>query len=458
MQSKIINLSILVMLIFSLALASCAPATPAPVEQAPATSAPAEEQPAAATEVPAVEMSTAEELSGTITVLTNRTDLVDTTFVDYAKKFNEVYPNIQVEFEAMTDYAGEIQIRMNTKDYGDVLLIPDSLPIDQLPDFFESLGTIEELDPKYNFVTEKSINDQVYGLPVTGNAQGIVYNKAVFEAAGITSMPTSPDEFLADMKLIKDNTDAVPVYTNYAAGWPLTQWENHRGTVSGDSDYSSKMAHMDAPFAKGTAHYTIYKLMYDLVNQNLTEADPTTTDWEASKQLMADGKIGCMFLGSWAIVQMQEKAADPSTIGYMPFPFNIDGQQYASAGGDYKIAVNKNSKNLDAAKAWLFWFLDDSNFAYDQGGIPPVKGAELPPQLSDFQSANVIFVSQNPAPAGEEGLLDKIDTQAEIGLWTDAWKQRIIDAGRGSTDETFDDIMNEFNQKWAAARVDLGVN
>ena len=62
--------------------------------------------------------------SGDITVLTNRTDLVDTTFADYKKTFEAKYPDVKVTFEAITDYDGEVKTRMNTDDYGDVLIIP----------------------------------------------------------------------------------------------------------------------------------------------------------------------------------------------------------------------------------------------------------------------------------------------------------------------------------------------
>ena len=89
-----------------------------------------------------------EEPSGTITVLTNRTDIVDTTLQDYVETFQETYPDIDVEFEAITDYEGEVRIRMNTPEYGDVLLIPNSVTPDQLPTFFEPLGTVEEMSQK----------------------------------------------------------------------------------------------------------------------------------------------------------------------------------------------------------------------------------------------------------------------------------------------------------------------
>lgn len=463
MKHKLFHPVVFAMLLLSMALAACAPAataTPAePVEPQPAeaTTAPVE----AATEAPATE-PTAEPveaaISGTITVLTNRTDIVDTVFVEYAKEFNKIYPDVTVEFEALRDYAGEVQIRMNTTDYGDVLLIPEAITLDKLADYFEPLGTVEDLDPKYNFVPAgKSYNGQVYGIAMTGNFQGIACNKNVFEAAGIAANPKTPEEFVAAMQSIKDKTDAIPLYTNYAAGWPMTQWEGQIQSVSGDPDYTSKMAHLDAPFAPGTPHYTTYKLLFDLVKNGLTEEDPTTTDWETSKQLIADGQVGCMVTGSWSIVQYQEKAQDPGDIIYIPFPSNINGQQYAAAGGDYNVAVNKNSKNKAAALAWLWWFLDKSNYAYDQGGIPPLKSAELPSTLDAFKAANVMFVANNPAPAGEESFWGNIDKEAEIGLWTEKVGQRIIDAARGASDETFDDIMNDLNAKWAAARAKLGI-
>jgi ABC-type glycerol-3-phosphate transport system substrate-binding protein len=66
-------------------------------------------------------------ITGEITVLTQRTDIVSTIFQDYKKTFEAKYPGTTVKFEAIKDYEGEVRIRMNTKDYGDVLLIPGSV-------------------------------------------------------------------------------------------------------------------------------------------------------------------------------------------------------------------------------------------------------------------------------------------------------------------------------------------
>lgn len=394
-----------------------------------------------------------EQLSGEITVLTNRTDIVDTTFQDYAEQFNEIYPDVEVKFEAITDYEGQVKIRMNTKDYGDVLLIPNDIAAPELGHFFEPLGTVDELSEKYLFTNEMAYEGNSYGIPVMVNAMGIVYNKKVFEEAGITELPDTTEGFLEAMQAIKDNTAATPYYTNYAAGWPLDQWENHRLSVAGEEDYVNiQLPHMDDPFSPGRPHYIIYKLMYDLANQGLIENDPLTTDWEQSKVLMAEGKVGAMVLGSWAIAQIQELADDPSDIGYMPFPSNVDGVVYAQSGGDYKMGINVNSENKEAARAWVDWFTNESNFALDHGAISPVKSDPFPETLSAFQELGVQLISEADPNVGEEGWLDMIDSEAEVGLWQPIFKQRIIEAGIGNRSESFDDIMADLNERWANAR------
>jgi hypothetical protein len=81
---------------------------------------------------------------------------------------------------------------MNTDEYGDVLLIPNSETPDQLPNFFEPLGTVDEMTQKYRFITEKAYQGTAYGLALGGNASGFVYNKKVWAEAGITDPPTTP--------------------------------------------------------------------------------------------------------------------------------------------------------------------------------------------------------------------------------------------------------------------------
>ena len=396
------------------------------------------------------------KIGGEITVLTQRTDIVNTVFQDYKKKFEAKYPGTSVKFEAITDYEGEVRVRMNTKEYGDDLLIPNSVSTDQLANFFEPLGTVDELKDKYRFVrTEQTFDGKVYGLAITGNAQGYVFNKKVWTQAGITEPPKTPEEFLAALKAIKDKTGVIPLYTNYKDGWPLGQWEGARGVISGDPDAATKLAEDDAPWAAGKEHYVIDSLLYDAVKGGYTEPDPTTTNWEQSKGLLGTGKIATMMLGSWSIVQMQQAATNKDDIGYWPFPSQTGGKFHSVIGGDYKNGINRNSKNKATARAWIDWFTDESNYATDQGGVSPLKSAALPTTLDGLTAAKAELIELNPAPKGKEGLADKIGNAAEIALYDGKYRQAIVDAARGAKKDSKDQLFADLNKKWAATRAKL---
>jgi raffinose/stachyose/melibiose transport system substrate-binding protein len=396
------------------------------------------------------------KISGTITVLTQRTDLVDNVFQDYKKAFEKKYPDVTVKFEAITDYEGELAVRMNTDDYGDVLLIPNSVTKDKLANFFEPLGTVAELKKKYLFVDEQAYKGKGYGIAITGNAQGYVYNKKVWAAAGVTDAPKTPDEFITDLKAIKSKTDAIPLYTNYKDGWPMSQWEGNTGFTGPDA--VNHLTEIDAPWAPGQEHFIIDSLLYDSVHDGLTEPDPTTTNWENSKTLIGTGKVATMVLGSWAIVQMQQAAtaagASADDIGYWPFPSQVDGKFHSTVGGDYKNAINIHSKHKAAARAWIDWFANDSGYATDQGGISPVVGGALPATLAGFKPLGVELVQLTPAPAGKESLESTIYNGAEIDLWGNVYRQKLVDIARGAAPGDKDSYFADLNAKWKAARAE----
>lgn len=393
-----------------------------------------------------------EDIEGDITVITQRTDIVDTVFQNYAKEFQEIYPNVTVNFEALTDYGGEIMPRMNTQEYGDVLLVPVQVPVENIPDYFEPLGSLADMEEEYRGVEERAVNGTVYGIPIAVTYTGVVYNKAVFEEAGIDELPVTSEEFIEAMQKVKDNTDAIPLYTNYAAGWPLTQWQGALSTVAGDmAYYNQEMPHELDPFDPGKPHYELYKVMYDVAEKGLIERDPLTTDWEASKVMLNNGEVSAMVLGSWALEQVEEAGENGEDISIMPFPTNAEDVVFP-LGADLNIGVNKNTDHKDAALAWVDWFINDSNYAIEEaGGISAAYDVDLPEDLAEHEEKGIEFLLQEPAKEGEEGLLDEIDKESEVGLWLEDRKKILIEAAIGNRDTSFDELMQQWNEDWNAA-------
>lgn len=231
------------------------------------------------------------DIKATIKVLTHRTDIVDTVFADYVKRFQEMYPGINIEYEAVTDYFEDITTRLTTDNWGDICMIPTTVDKDELPNLFVNFGDKPTLDKNYVMLNNFAYQDKVYGIPSTGNAQGIVYNKKVFEKAGITEIPKTPDDFLAALQKIKDNTDAIPMYSNFAANWTMTAWDAYiGGSATGDPDFMNNgLVHGKNPFSKRddmTGPYAVYYVLYEATARGLIEDDPTTTDWEGCKGMI----------------------------------------------------------------------------------------------------------------------------------------------------------------------------
>lgn len=403
-----------------------------------------------------------QDIKADIKILTNRTDIVDTTYAQYAESFHELYPNITVTYEAVTDYEESVTLRLTTGDWGDICFIPTSCAKADLSKYFIPLGDFSTLDSIYNFASDKAFDGKVYGIANGGNADGIAYNKKVWEEAGITEVPTTPDEFLEDLQKIKDNTDAIPLYTNFAAGWTMGAWDAYiGGCATGDPDFMNYgITHGENPFADNgeeTGPFAVYNILYQAVSQGLIEDDPTTTDWEGCKGMINNGEIGCMVLGSWAVVQMQEAGDNADDIGYMPFPITVDGQQYASAGPDYCYGINVHSdyENQLASLIYVKWLTEESGFSYDQGGIPICVGDEYPEVLSAFDGVELVV--DNPAPEGEEDLFGEINTESEVALNNDNTHVQDILEHALTGDMTMEEIAAEWNDVWTAAQEEYGI-
>lgn len=400
------------------------------------------------------------DLSVTISLFNHRTDLESedyngTTWKEYIAAFNEMYPNITIELTTDTNYADDALTHLQSGDYETIMMIPQVDKAD-LSSYFLSYGDLETMKGQINYASTWEYGGEVYGVPSTATTQGIVYNKKVFEEAGVTELPKTPEEFIDALQKIKDNTDATPLYTNYAAGWTMGAWDAYIGTnATGDNTYmNQKLVHTKDPFqdyGDDTHAYAVYKILYDVVANGLIEDDYSTTDWEGCKSAINNGEIGCMVLGSWAYPQMEAAGENGADIGYMPFPITIDGVQYAAAGADYSYGINVNATEEEQAAAMVFvkWMTEESGFSYNEDGLPIVAGSTETKLAFD----GVTILEDEPSVEGEEDFLNAMNSDSELNINAGGNEkiQKIIEHASNG-DMTFDEIMEEWNAAWSDAQ------
>ena len=406
------------------------------------------------------------DVTASIKFLTCRTDMCKPDYPGkaydkYIEDFNKMYPNIKVEVVGITDYASQTLLYLQgAGDWGDIMMIPQ-IDKKELHNYFVSYGKLDVMKEQIRFAEQWMYDNEVYGIACDGNAQGVLYNKKVFEKAGITTLPKTPDEFIDCLKKIKANTDAIPLYTNYAAGWTMGAWDAYLGgSATGDADYMNRiLPHEKDPFRNrgdNTHAYAVYKVLYDAVANGLIEDDYTTTDWEGCKGMINRGEIGTMVLGSWAFSQMQGAGPNPQDIGYMSFPISVNGKQSASAGPDYNYGINKKASidNQKAAMVFVKWLTEKSGYAFNEGCIPvAMSDNKFPAAYDSFNKEGVALVVDNAAVAGEEDLFGNLNSESELNINAggNLKVQQIIEHAANKTKD-FDAIMDEWNAAWATAQ------
>ena len=390
------------------------------------------------------------QVGGTLTVVTGRTD-AEELFAKIEADFIALYPEVtDIVWESSSDYDNYITTRMNTTDYGDVLIVPFSMSSDpsMYPNYFEPLGQVEELSKDYIDVTEADYEGVAYGLPAAINSLGIIYNTEVFEAAGITSFPTSTEEFLAACQKIKDNTDAIPFFTNYNKG--LGTWGGTLNSYGGEK-YKSAILEKGTAFEEGQPIREVMDLFYELTSNGYTEPDPVTVDFAQGKQMIADGKIAMMMKGSQDAKAIAELAGDNDKIKIAPLPVMFEGKTSIAFGAPEVVGINVNSKNKQTARAFLDFFISAaSGYADDLGGMSPVKADFTAEQEEMFANNNIVLTSGSDTPE-TEALYSSIANEVGVARLTEVLQQVINMGLYPDQYESYADYVSGLENKWTQA-------
>lgn len=402
--------------------------TEPPQSAAPATKAPPAEAP----------------IKGTITMATHRTDIVDTKFPEWAKKFQEKYPDVQVKFEAYADYAKDLKVRMASNDFADIALNPGIAKAD-LPQYFATLDDLG-LNDQILFKDLMTYNGKLYGI-TSGVVPFVVsYNKRVFEKAGITAVPKTWDEFLAACEKLK-NAGVLPIATNFKDAWPLQVWLFASGVFDNDPNFLNSWAKSNTPWKSDGSMGKSVALFKQLMDKGYVDKDLTSTNWMQTFPDMANGKIGMAWLGSYMVANyINIGKGKPEDFGIFTMPLDNSGTNSVVLSPDMTYVINKNSKNLPAAKAFLKFLLLESGYNDFAGLMSPIKGH--PNADKDLQ----VLLDTKPKMfelAGAEDDYTNIINKSQIDIWKMMQEYMLAKDPK--------DTMDKYNKKWADARSALGI-
>jgi raffinose/stachyose/melibiose transport system substrate-binding protein len=383
-----------------------------------------------------------QDIKGEVVFLTNRTDMIDKEYNDYEKRFEDKYPGVDLKFETLIDYDKDLKVRIASGDYPDVVFVP-SIPNSDLPNYFEPLDDIPFSSDIY-FKEMKATGGKMYGISSGGSTVGIVYNKKAFAQAGITEVPKTYDDFLAAAQKLKD-AGVVPLASNFKDKWPLSAWVYDVPTlVGGNANHQNERKDTDTPYTMDNAYGKSWSILKELNEKGFLEKDINSTNWEQSKIDVAQGKFAMYLLGNWVINQVIGAGAASEDVGFFPFPVDNSGEPKAPLNPDWFYAVNKNG-NVDAAKAFVQWMIEESGYDDFAGFIPTLKSKELSmPQLAEFNSYSPTYFEAVPTDDDAQAIQNKAQIEQETKV-----QDFVL-----SKDPAAE--LDKVNAAWAKAKKDLG--
>ncbi|WP_406718613.1 sugar ABC transporter substrate-binding protein [Streptomyces althioticus] len=195
-----------------------------------------------------------------------------------------------------------------------------------------------------------TVDGRIYGIPRTGYSMGLIYNRELFEKAGLDpdTPPATWDEVRTAAKRIAALGDGVVGYADYSAqnqgGWHFTAELYSQGgdVVSADG----KNATVDTP--EGRA---VLRTLHDMRWKDESMGSKQLLVINDAQQMMGSGKLGMYLAAPDNIpILVKEKGAEYENIAIAPMP----GGKATLVGGDgYMFSKKATPEQIRAGLKWL---------------------------------------------------------------------------------------------------------
>lgn len=394
----------------------------------------------------------ASDASGEIYMFISSPEYAD-AINELIEEYKNVAPNVTINYETtQNDYPTLLKAKLNSGEVPDIFSSTSGKEIDTYLEYSYDLSEepiMTTMDPAVAAAMSSTENGGTgcYGFAIKGNYFGVLYNKDIFEQAGIEKFP----ETITELKDAAEKISALgikPFTTGFAEWWVFKHtYQNFVNAAADGAGIST--AELVAKFENGEAkvkdYPELYENYFDFIDFVAANGDdkPLETDLAAEEAAFASGQAA-MTIGQGAWIEADCLAINPDLkIGFNGYPVTEDAAECkVVSGSDQALHVYKDSPNLQATLDFVNWWYTSD---YGKAWFNDVAGV-VPPIVSDAESEFEV-IKQGSALAAEKGA-----GALAICYSTDSWHQtcgQILQsyiAGSISKDEACAQI----EEQWAA--------
>ncbi|GHU25663.1 hypothetical protein FACS1894172_19440 [Spirochaetia bacterium] len=363
-------------------------------------------------------------------------------------EYKKIEPGVTINYETTQDqYPAMLKTKLNSGDVPDIFTSTAGAEIDSYREYSLNLDTQPLARAMIPAVADgfKSMTDNSgpYGFAIKGNFFGILYNKDIFERAGITEFPQTLDALESACQKI--SALGIKPFTSGFGEW----WVYKHTAMNFFATASDDPVALIRKFEQGQAKISDYPRLYndffrylDLVKR-YGDDKPLETTLDREIAAFANGQAA-MTNGQGAWIEEDSLKINPRLrIGFDGYPVsNNPADCKLVTGADQAMRVSNTSKHQAELLAFVnWWYTSDYGkgwFANVAKVVPPITAGTIP---------NLEVPKQGSALVAREGSLP-----LTIIYSTDAFHQafgELLQAYIGGT-ATKDQTCAAIERQWRA--------
>lgn len=322
------------------------------------------------------------------------TDKVKAMAADYMA----ANPNVAIDAQVTTDYETILKTRFASGNEPDIFMTKAFTDTADWSDRLADLSAepwMDKVSP--SAVPGMTVEGKKYGFPVAFEGYGFIYNKDMFEQAGIKNVPTT----LSELKAVNEKLKAAGK-ASYAEGykewWVLGQHLfNLPFAYEQDPEGMIEKINKGEKTVSEVANMNGFFDVLDMTADYGKGAESVGVSYDDQVSNFASGKTAMMQQGVWTIDSI--KKINPNiNIGMFAIPLtDTAAETRLPVGVPGYYVLNKNSKNLDAAKKFLTWLHENGQKYLVESFmlIPAFTDLKTTPELGPLAADLSKYVSEN---------------------------------------------------------------
>ncbi|UNK72077.1 sugar ABC transporter substrate-binding protein [Microbacterium sp. H1-D42] len=237
------------------------------------------------------------------------------------------------------------------------------------------------------------------GIPLDSGPMVLIYNKDLFDAAGISAPPKTWDEYSAAAAAIHAHDPEAYLANSGDAGFMTSMF-----WAAGGQPFKTEGENVTIDVEEPKTKQFIDFWSDELASGNYSSLSTWSDEWSKA---LTQGKLGSLLMGGWMISGMDDYSTGNWRVAQIP---SFDGSAMSAMNGGSGLAVSEQSENKALAAAVLqFMATGEGRTIQNTNGFPGTTAIMDDPAWLDVE-----FPAYDGQKANQEG---KLSSENVVAGW-----------------------------------------